>query len=198
VSLIGDPTVGGQVRQGHGAEDGERCGYRAPFMKASWSVCPGRGQAAAGRRLRSKQASGRVHGVRVSVVVVGEVRCAEVKAGNGDWRAMLIESTLSAAPKLAKLFHHGQLHPTLPRIVGLVLRTTALTRTDLTTQDTRRAGDTRYSPLHFPTLQHRTTQSPSPNKHIWGQSAHARTLCLQKTPARLFLASSPPMSRLST
>jgi hypothetical protein len=28
-----DPTVGGQVRQGHGAENGERCGYRAPFMK---------------------------------------------------------------------------------------------------------------------------------------------------------------------
>jgi hypothetical protein len=111
VSLIGDPTVGGQVRQGHGAEDGERCGYRAPFMRAAWSVCPGRGQAAAGGRLRSKQASGRVHGVRVRAVVVGEVRCAAVEAGNGDWRAVLIKSTLSAAPKLAKLFPPARCTP---------------------------------------------------------------------------------------
>jgi hypothetical protein len=86
-SLICDPTVGGQVRQGHGAEKGERCGYRAPFMKAAASVCPGvRTSSGQGKRRRSsKQAlwtRRRVGvGAMAAVVVVGEVRGAAVQSG---------------------------------------------------------------------------------------------------------------------
>jgi hypothetical protein len=64
-----DPTVGGQVRQGHGAENGElRCGYRAPFMKCGmpWDEDKQRAE----RRLRSRQHLRRVCSVQVRVRAV--------------------------------------------------------------------------------------------------------------------------------
>jgi hypothetical protein len=167
VSLISDPTVGGQVRQGrHGEEDGERCGYRAPFMKASWSVCPGvRTSSGRGKRLRSKQHSGRVCGVGARVVVVVVVRCAEVVTGDLNYSLMERHHLISA-----KLFH-PTLRPAphqLSSASDSSLTHSHPARTGLATQDSELTSPTRYSPLHFPTLQPSTKHSHTHSSHIMG------------------------------
>jgi hypothetical protein len=131
----------------------------------------------------------------------GERCCGTV--GNGDWRPGLAKVHSEHRPNIPR----QAFPPSIPRCgphptqLSFCLSTEPyrslthlyIARTDCpTTRDNGLPGHTRYSP---PTPLSYSAAHTKQAK--WEQSAHARPLCRQKTPARLFLANSPPTSRSS-